>query len=101
MTLFPTFYFRKIYVPFSVPTIRIKIHVEFQYPLCKWWCLFSFIFYFRQGCGGGTTPGTASSFGSFGGNDADQEDNVDEEIDEKSPKLKGLDEADEYGKEQR
>ena len=51
-----------------------------------------------QGCGGGTTPGTASSFGSFGGNDADQEDNVDEEIDEKSPKLKGLDEADEYGK---
>ena len=55
-------------------------------------------FYFRQGCGGGTTPGTASSFGSFGGNDADQEDNVDEEIDEKSPKLKGLDEADEYGK---
>ena len=60
--------------------------------------MFIFIFYFRQGCGGGTTPGTASSFGSFGGNDADQEDNVDEEIDEKSPKLKGLDEADEYGK---
>ena len=60
--------------------------------------MFIFIFNFRQGCGGGTTPGTASSFGSFGGNDADQEDNVDEEIDEKSPKLKGLDEADEYGK---
>ena len=60
--------------------------------------MFIFIFYFRQGCGGGTTPGTASSFGSFGGNDADQEDNVDEEIDEKSPKLKGLDEADECGK---